>query len=117
MSATGKRRVVVTGIGALSPLGNDWASVRAHLRSGRNAIRVMDEWKDYEGLNTQLGSTVPPFELPSHYNRKTMRSMGRVARDRTSNTRSAAAKKSGPSSRRIAMRSSPSWRGAATASR
>ena len=79
MSATGRHRVVVTGIGALSPLGHDWATVRAHLHSGRNAIRTMDEWKCYEGLNTQLGSTVPPFELPSHYNRKTMRSMGRVA--------------------------------------
>lgn len=76
---TTKRRVVVTGIGALSPLGNDWATVRSHLLSGRNAIRVMHEWADYEGLSTQLGSTVAPFELPAHYNRKTMRSMGRVA--------------------------------------
>lgn len=79
MSATNKRRVVVTGIGALSPLGHDWATVKERLRAGRTAIRVMEEWKDYEGLNTQLGSTVPAFELPAHYNRKTMRSMGRVA--------------------------------------
>lgn len=74
-----KRRVVVTGIGALSPLGHDWATVRSHLQSGRNAIRVMHEWEGYEGLSTQLGCTVAPFELPAHYNRKTMRSMGRVA--------------------------------------
>ena len=74
-----KRRVVVTGIGALSPLGHDWATVRSHLLSGRNAIRVMHEWEGYEGLSTQLGCTVAPFELPAHYNRKTMRSMGRVA--------------------------------------
>lgn len=79
MSGTSKRRVVVTGIGALSPLGHDWATVRERLRTGRTAIRVMDEWKVYEGLNTQLGSTVPAFDLPAHYNRKTMRSMGRVA--------------------------------------
>ena len=74
-----KRRVVVTGIGALSPLGHDWATVRAQLHSGKNVIRAMHEWKDIEGLNTQLGCTVPEFELPAHYNRKTMRSMGRVA--------------------------------------
>ena len=74
-----KRRVVVTGIGALSPLGHDWATVRAQLHSGKNMIRVMQEWKDIEGLNTQLGCTVLPFDLPAHYNRKTMRSMGRVA--------------------------------------
>lgn len=79
MSGASKRRVVVTGIGALSPLGHDWATVRERLRTGRTAIRVMDEWKVYEGLNTQLGSTVPAFDLPAHYNRKTMRSMGRVA--------------------------------------
>ncbi|MEX8194671.1 beta-ketoacyl-ACP synthase [Comamonas guangdongensis] len=79
MSAANKRRVVVTGMGALSPLGHDWATVRERLREGHTAIRVMEEWKDYEGLSTQLGSTVPPFELPAHYNRKTMRSMGRVA--------------------------------------
>ena len=79
MSGSKKRRVVVTGIGALSPLGHDWATVRERLRTGRTAIRVMDEWKVYEGLNTQLGSTVPAFDLPAHYNRKTMRSMGRVA--------------------------------------
>ena len=75
----GKRRVVVTGIGALSPLGHDWPTVRAQLHSGKNVIRAMHEWKDIEGLNTQLGCTVPEFELPAHYNRKTMRSMGRVA--------------------------------------
>lgn len=79
MSTANKRRVVVTGMGALSPLGHDWATVRERLRSGSTAIRVMQEWKDYEGLNTQLGSTVPDFALPVHYNRKTMRSMGRVA--------------------------------------
>lgn len=78
-SLSNKRRVVVTGIGALSPLGHDWPTVRARLHSGKNVIRAMHEWKDIEGLNTQLGCTVPEFELPAHYNRKTMRSMGRVA--------------------------------------
>lgn len=78
-SLSNKRRVVVTGIGALSPLGHDWPTVRAQLHSGKNVIRAMHEWKDIEGLNTQLGCTVPEFELPAHYNRKTMRSMGRVA--------------------------------------
>ncbi|QIL69313.1 beta-ketoacyl-ACP synthase [Diaphorobacter sp. HDW4B] len=78
-SLSNKRRVVVTGIGALSPLGHDWPTVRAQLHSGKNVIRTMHEWKDIEGLNTQLGCTVPEFELPAHYNRKTMRSMGRVA--------------------------------------
>lgn len=73
------KRVVVTGVGALSPLGHDWPTVLAHLRSLRNAVRVIDAWHAYEGLNTRLGAPALPFELPSHYNRKSMRSMGRVA--------------------------------------
>ena len=53
MSGSAKKRVVVTGVGALSPLGHDWVSVRSRLQEGRTALRVMDEWKDYDGLNTQ----------------------------------------------------------------
>ena len=73
------RRVVVTGIGAISPLGCDWATVEAHLRSGRNAVQHILEWDQYEGLNTRLGAPAAPFELTPRYNRKAVRSMGRVA--------------------------------------
>ncbi|HSV34495.1 MAG TPA: beta-ketoacyl-ACP synthase [Ramlibacter sp.] len=73
------KRVVVTGIGALSPLGHDWPTVCDRLRSLRSVVRTMDEWSVYEGLNTRLGAPAQPFELPAHYNRKSMRSMGRVA--------------------------------------
>jgi 3-oxoacyl-[acyl-carrier-protein] synthase II len=73
------KRVVVTGVGAFSPIGNDWPSVLARLRSGRNAVQRMPGWDEYEGLNTRLGALVQPFTLPEHYNRKATRSMGRVA--------------------------------------
>jgi 3-oxoacyl-[acyl-carrier-protein] synthase II len=73
------KRVVVTGVGALSPLGHDWPTVHARLRSLRNAVQHMDDWTRYEGLNTCLGTVVQPFDLPSNYHRKSMRSMGRVA--------------------------------------
>jgi 3-oxoacyl-[acyl-carrier-protein] synthase II len=73
------RRVVVTGIAGISPLGNDWAGIRSHLGSYRNAVVNMAEWGDYEGLNTRLGAPAAAFELSERYNRKTMRSMGRVA--------------------------------------
>lgn len=75
----GRKRVVVTGFGALSPLGHDWTSAQAALRAARNKVRVIEAWEDYEGLNTRLGVPAEPFDLPAHYNRKTMRSMGRVA--------------------------------------
>ena len=73
------KRVVVTGFGALSPLGHDWPTVLATLKGGRNAVQLMDSWAQYDGLNTRLGVPVLPFDLPANYNRKSMRSMGRVA--------------------------------------
>ena len=72
-------RVVVTGMAGISPLGNDWPTIRARLGEYRNAIVRMHDWANYEGLNTQLGAPAAPFELPKHYDRKATRSMGRVA--------------------------------------
>ena len=74
-----KKRVVVTGFGAISPLGNDWETVSAKLKSCTNAVQVMKEWADIKGLHTRLGCPAAPFELdPAKYNRKSTRSMGRV---------------------------------------
>jgi len=73
------KRVVVTGMGAISPLGNDWESIKAYLKSGTNAVQRLSELAEYEGLQCHLGAPAKPFELPRHYNRKTMRGMGRVA--------------------------------------
>jgi 3-oxoacyl-[acyl-carrier-protein] synthase II len=73
------RRVAVTGIAGISPIGNDWASIRSRLGSYRNAIVRMEEWADYDGLNTQLGAPAAEFSLSDRYTNKTTRSMGRVA--------------------------------------
>ncbi len=73
------RRVVITGAGNLSPLGHDWETVQTRLREKRNAVCQFPEWSEYKGLNTRLGVPVAPYELPEHYNRKSTRSMGRVA--------------------------------------
>ena len=73
------KRVVVTGMAGISPLGNDWEAIRARLVEGRNAIVRMAAWDDYEGLNTRLGAPAAPFELSERYHRKALRSMGRVA--------------------------------------
>ncbi|AKU24474.1 beta-ketoacyl-ACP synthase [Massilia sp. MB5] len=74
-----KRRVAVTGMAGISPIGNDWPAIRQRLGEYRNAIVRMESWADYEGLNTQLGAPAAPFELSERFNRKSMRSMGRVA--------------------------------------
>ncbi|QNB00321.1 beta-ketoacyl-ACP synthase [Massilia sp. Se16.2.3] len=72
-------RVVVTGMAGISPLGNDWATIRQRLGEYRNAIVHMHDWDDYDGLNTRLGAPAAPFELSDRYHRKATRSMGRVA--------------------------------------
>jgi 3-oxoacyl-[acyl-carrier-protein] synthase II len=74
------KRVVVTGMAGISPLGSDWASVSAKLKSLTNGIVRMDDWDQYKGLNTKLGAPVVGFELPpDRYPRKVTRAMGRVA--------------------------------------
>ena len=65
MRPAATRRVVVTGVGAISPLGNDWSSVEARLRAGRNAVTYIEEWDAYEGLNTRVGARAAAFELPA----------------------------------------------------
>ena len=77
MSSNG-RRVVITGIGIASPLGNDLPTAVAALRQGRHGIVQMPEWAEIQGLSTRLAGVAKdvPFD---GYPRKKTRSMGRVA--------------------------------------
>lgn len=72
------KRVVVTGTGCITALGEDWVQVKERLQQGNNAIRYMPEWEQYEGLFTKLAGPVE-FDKPAHYSRKVTRTMGRVA--------------------------------------
>ncbi len=72
------KRVVITGMAALTPIGNDWETVAENLKQQITGIRHMDDWEKYQGLNTRLAAPVA-FERPKHYSRKQVRGMGRVA--------------------------------------
>lgn len=72
------KRVVVTGMAAITPLGNNWETVAQKLKSQTTGIQKMDDWCKYKGLNTHLGAPVD-FSRPEHYSRKQVRGMGRVA--------------------------------------
>jgi len=72
------KRVVVTGMAALTPLGNNWETVAQKLKSQTTGIQKMAQWATYKGLNTHLGAPVD-FSRPEHYSRKQVRGMGRVA--------------------------------------
>jgi 3-oxoacyl-[acyl-carrier-protein] synthase II len=75
------KRVVVTGMAGISPIGNDWETVSDRLRRCVSSVVRMDDWSQYQGLNTLLAAPAQPFELPADlYPRKALRSMGPVAR-------------------------------------
>ena len=72
------KRVVVSGMAAITPLGSDWPTVAEKLKTQTTGIRTMDEWGKYRGLNTRLAAPVD-FSRPAHYSRRQVRGMGRVA--------------------------------------
>ncbi len=72
-------RVVVTGMAGISPIGDNWESIRSRLQQMQNGIVRMDAWDQFEDLNTRLAGPVTDFIMPDYYRRKDLRSMGRVA--------------------------------------
>ena len=85
-----RRRVAITGIGVVSPLGEDFPTSLAALRAGKHGIAVMPEWGRIAHLQTRLGAPAPcpaVAALP----RKVSRTMGRVSMLATVATREAVA--------------------------
>ncbi|HJW32226.1 MAG TPA: beta-ketoacyl-ACP synthase [Holophagaceae bacterium] len=73
------RRVVVTGMGGVTPLGDSWEAISAKIQAGQSGVRVMTEWDQHAEIQTRLGVPADHFTIPAHYPRKMVRSMGRVA--------------------------------------
>ncbi len=71
------RRVVITGIGIVSCLGNDKATVTESLRSGRSGIKFKPEYAE-RGLRSQIAGTVD-IDLDAIIPRKARRFMGDAA--------------------------------------
>ena len=59
---SGKRRVVVTGLGVISPLGNDVPSTWAALLEGRSGIGPITRF-DASGLNCRIAGEVKGFDV------------------------------------------------------
>ncbi|MBQ0755138.1 MAG: beta-ketoacyl-ACP synthase I, partial [Gammaproteobacteria bacterium] len=68
------RRVVITGIGIVSCLGNSPEEVSAALRAGKSGIRFREEYKE-RGLRSQIAG-VPEINLDELIDRKPRRFMG-----------------------------------------
>jgi len=73
------RRVVVTGMAGMTPLGDTWPAIRAAMQEGRSGVRYIKDWDHLTDLNTRLAAPVDYFEHEKIFPRKQMRSMGRCA--------------------------------------
>lgn len=73
------KRVVVTGMSAITAIGDNWNDFEVGLRKKQNAVVKMPQWQDAKGLNAHIAAPVSQFSKPEHYTRKQTRSMGRVS--------------------------------------
>ena len=75
-----RRRVVVTGMGGVTALGEDWPAIRAAFAAGKTGVRRMPEWDRFRNLNTRLAAPIDGFDVSRRYDRKRLRTMGPVSR-------------------------------------
>ncbi len=71
------RRAVITGLGIISCLGNDKATVIDSLRSGKSGISFREDFQE-AGMRCNVGATID-IDPSEHIDRKNMRFMGKAA--------------------------------------
>jgi 3-oxoacyl-[acyl-carrier-protein] synthase I len=71
------RRVVITGIGIISPIGNSAAEVEASLRAGRSGVVFAEEYAEH-GFRSQIHGK-PQIVLEDHIDKRQLRFMGPTA--------------------------------------
>jgi len=72
------KRVVITGLGCISPLGIGVDSLMSGLAENRNAVQKMEGWEIYQNLRSLVGAPAP-LENEKEIPRKQRRSMGRMS--------------------------------------
>ncbi len=68
------RRVVITGLGIISPIGNSASEVEASLRSGKSGIVFAPEYAEH-GFRSQIHGK-PQIILEDHIDKRNLRFMG-----------------------------------------
>lgn len=69
-----KRRVVITGMGMLSPLGNSVESSWEGIRAGRSGIGMIDRF-DASGYNTRIGGAIKDLDIEPYLSAKDARKL------------------------------------------
>lgn len=72
------KRVVITGLGVVSSLGNNKEEVTDSLRKGRSGIVYAPEYEE-NGLRSHVHGAVKNLDFAEHINRKSLRFMGDAA--------------------------------------
>ena len=71
------RRVVITGIGIVCPIGNNAAEVESSLRAGTSGITFQQDYADH-GFRSQVAG-IPNIDLAEHIDKRQLRFMGPTA--------------------------------------
>ncbi len=71
------RRVVVTGIGAITPVGKTVPEFWDGLTSGRNGVRTIENF-DTTDFPTKFGAQIPSYDEKDYFDRKQSRRMDKV---------------------------------------
>src|SRR5690625_4694153 len=64
-----KRRVVITGCGVVSPLGNTVDQLWKNIKTGKSGIKRIESG-NFKGINTQIGGYITDFVPDKYLDRK-----------------------------------------------
>ena len=73
------RRVVITGMGCISPLGTGVKESWKRIHKLENTVELCSDISEYEGIHSHLASKIKDFSVPSYFTRKVTRSTGPVS--------------------------------------
>ncbi len=71
------RRVVVTGVGAITPIGHGREGFWQGLKEGRSGTQRVDDLVDLEGIESKLGAPVRDFDPLEYMDKRRARKLGR----------------------------------------
>ncbi len=72
-----ERRVVITGLGAITPIGIGKEQFWQGLKAGRSGARRVDDRVDLEGIACKIGASVIDFDPLDYMDKKRARRLGR----------------------------------------
>jgi 3-oxoacyl-[acyl-carrier-protein] synthase II len=78
-AGNGLRRVVITGVGVVSPLGESLAELHEALCGGRTAVAEIESF-ERDGLPSRLGAALPAFDERRHFGDRNFRPLDRTGR-------------------------------------